>query len=241
MSILAVLTTLQRIHDAHGRLTEIRGYVDTFGRAARFNPRRSDDWDVLGVRDADLTRVNRAVQRSGAMFARIRRERETAPDRSREMADLFAAWAEAYARYGQGSREEQRAGQAFYTVQLQWADVLTTQERQAAEARERLERYQGFYENLTRLFGDLKRLAEQYVRYWPESSHKPQALAAMLQFEECENSARRISTDITTGLHRVGQWQGDISAAQATLRTWLRWSANQRTAMRDVAGNRIPV
>ena len=62
-----------------------------------------------------------------------------------------------------------------------------------------------------------------------------------MPYKECQQSARRISNDIAAGLHNVGQWEGDISASQAELRQWLRWSSNRRTAMRDVAESRIPV
>jgi len=241
MSLLNILTALERIHNAHGQLTEIRGHLQTFNRAANFNPRREDSWDILDLRDDRLTRINRAIRRARQTFRRLAGSSESIADRSDQVSSLCGEWAVAYADHGQGSRQEQRAAETVSNTLLQWLEDVGIHERNARRVREKLEKYRRFYEAQRVLFRDLKRIAERFVRYWPNTAQKAQALAYMIQFEQIEGSCSNIVRDIDAGLGRVSRWEAQIRESNGRLRRWTNWISNRRRAQSDIARNRVPV
>lgn len=238
MSIWDTLQTLERVHNAAGQLTEIRGHLRTFQRAASFNPRSSDDWDILGNRDSQLRAIVRVLRRVRRTTRRLTRATGHAPNESRALSRLFRAWADAYAAHGRDARQTDKAQYAYLVAQMQWADRWETENIHALQARKRLTHQRRFYLMQRDLFADLENIARRCVQHWPNTAQQAQALTYMLDFETIKNLSRSIANDYGRARSRVSRWQGDLRTAQRELRAWLNWSRNRRTVERDVQSGR---
>lgn len=240
MSIFTIMEALRRIHDAHGKLSEIAGHLQTFERAATFNPRDRDAWDIFDMRDERLTRITRVLRRVQRTTRQLDGATGGAPNRSRELSRLFGNWAQAYADHGEGSREVDRAQMAYAVVQYEWADEWQRENSRVETARRAMRRQRDFYSAQHQLFADLKRLATLVVRYGVTSAHQAQALAYMIQFEEISNSSRTIMRHYDSGLSSIGRWQRALQQAHVELNAWLIWSRNRRSVSRSLESQRAP-
>ncbi len=240
MSVWDVIDALSTLHTRAGQLSEIRSTLQTFERASSFNPRSSDDWDILGLRDDRMRRINRALQSQRDRTNRFGRETGAIPEQSAALSRLFRVWCDAYATNGAEARQTTAARTAFELCLINWINDLTTASTRCRESRPRLERQRTFYENQQQLFGTLQRLAEQYVRYWPESSGQAQALAYMLDFERAAGLCRSIVRNYDGGLSALSGAESEIRTASATSLTWARWFGNRSSVERDVPARRSP-
>ena len=240
MSVWDVIETLIEVHNRAGVLLEIRDTVELFDRASRYNPRSSDDWDLLELRDDRMRRINRALQTHRDRTARMGREATGVPNESARLSSLFGAWADAYARNGAEARQTAAARQAFEVCLMDWLNALTRMSTDVRDTQPRIERQREFYRREADLFGTLQHLAEQYVRYWPDSAGQAQALAYMLDFERAANLCNAILRNYDGGLAVFGRIESEVRAASAEANTWVRWYTNRSSAERDVAARREP-
>ena len=234
------MQNLRRIHDAYGHLSAIWSNLQTFQRASSFNPRDGDSWDLFGLRDEQMTQINRILRRAQRTTRQLERATGYAPNRSREMSRLFGDWAQSYADNGPDARETQRAQTAFLTLQYQWADAWETEHDRVDTAIRAMRRQKDFYDAQHRLFNDLKRLATAVVRYGVSTAHQAQALAYMVQFEEAANLSRNIAGHYGAGLSNAARWQNDLREAKRELDAWLGWSRNRRQVDRSLQSQRAP-
>jgi hypothetical protein len=240
MSIWDRLNRLLTLHTAAGRLSEINDAVTYFQNARNFNPRSSEDWDILEQRDERMVRINRALQRMRDTTAGLSREGTAVPNESAELSRLFRAWCDAHARHGADARQTQAADNAFAGHLMTWLGDLTRIETQARERERRMERLRAFYSAMVDLFSTLQRLAEQYVRYWPNSAVQAQALAFTLDFERAANLSRAILRNIEAGQSQIGRARSDVRRATDEALVWSRWYGNRRQVERDVPARRAP-
>lgn len=239
MSLLAVLDALRRLHAANGMLDSIRGHARTLQRAAQYNPRNSDTWDVFELRDARLTRILRDCQRARTRFNDLRRVGTSATNHSRQLRRLFGAWAETHAARGADSRQARASQLAFATEHLQWNEELLPLERSAETARVALRKYLKFYTQQMDLFGTLADIARRFVQLWPDQA--AQAYSYMEQFDDIQNCCRAIIRSIRDGIGRAGTLRRNTERARAEYTAWLRWMANRRNVTRDLDRNRAPI
>lgn len=240
MSVWDVIETLLEVHNRAGVLIEIRDTVDLLDRASRYTPRSSDDWDLRELRDDRMRRINRALQTHRDRTARMGREGTGVPNESAPLSDLFGAWADAHARNGAEGRQTVAARQAFEGCLMEWLNALTRTNTRVRDAQPRIERQRDFYQREKDLFSTLQHLAEQYVRYWPESAGQAQALAYMLDFERAAGLCQTILRNYDGGLSVLGRVESEVRAASAEANTWVRWYTNRSSAERDVAARREP-
>jgi hypothetical protein len=240
MSVWDVIDRLNTLHTRAGQLLEIRSALETFDRASSYNPRSSDDWDILELRDDRMRRINRSLQSMRDDTNRLGRESGLVPNESAALSRLFMAWADAHARHGAEARQTTAARREFETCLLNWINELTRANTRARDAGPRIERQREFYARQQDLFATLQRLAEQYVRYWPESAGQAQALAYMLDFERANGLCRSIVRNYDGGLAALSRVESDIRAASAESLTWSRWYANRSAVERDVPARRAP-
>lgn len=240
MSVWDVIDALTTLHSRGGELMEIRSTLQTFDRARNYNPRSSDDWDILDLRDDRMRRINRALQSQRDRTNGFGRETGAVPDRSAELSRLFAAWCVAHADNGAEARQTRTARSALETCLITWINDLTTLNTRCRDQQPRLERQRTFYENQRDLFSTLQRLAEQFVRHWPNSAGQAQALAYMLDFERAAGLCRSIVRNYDAGLSALSRVESEVRAASATSLTWSRWYANRSAVERDIPARRAP-
>jgi len=240
MSLLDVLTGLRRLHSGYQRVQAMRTNYRRFEAAARFNPRRSDDWDILQMRDSDIDRL---ITNFGQVETRTRSMQRAAipvENRAREVRQAITAWFAAYAEDGPESRAATQAQTTLYVNLHEWSARLGNQRRDCNKSREEVNHYMRGYRSLIDLFQTLKDLAAALVRYHPDSAQRAVSLARMVQFEEVVNSARRTMRNFEAALSRQRAWLRQLDASQRELDPLLNWSTNRRNVERDLERQRPP-
>lgn len=240
MSLLDVLNTLNRIHNARGQLTEVQNNVRIFQNARNFRPNSRDDWDLLNNRDDNLKRIARVVTRVARTTRRLSGATGTVTNHSRQLSTLFGRWAQAYADSGPDSRAAEQAETAFVVEMLRWNEELGDGERDAPAARRRLGKMKEFYDAQADLFGTLKSIAERFVRHWPNSAQQAQALAWMLDFETIANKSQQISRNLGDGISASHRWSRNLTTARRELTTWMNWMRNANQRDRSLSTGRAP-
>lgn len=240
MSVWDVLQGLQRLHNAHGQLSEITGNLRIFQNARNFRPRSSDDWDLLNNRDESLRRILRAMRRVKRMTRGLGRAASSSPNHSARLSSLFGTWATAYADSGPDSRPATQAQQAFVIEMLQWNEELGDGERDSQQAIKRMEKMRNFYQAQHDLFDTLKTIAEQFVRHWPNSAQQAQALAWMLDFQSISSCARGIARDYEAGISTARRWRRNLAGGRRECTSWMRWMNNASSRDRNLQTGRAP-
>lgn len=240
MSIFTVIEDLRRIHNAHGKLTEIVGHLQTFERAVNFNPRDRDAWDLFDMRDDKLTRIIRVLRRNQRTTQQMARAGHSVPNRSRDLNRLFGNWAAVYAENGEGSREVDRAQSEFVNMLFEWVDNLETQRRQQQTSIRAIRRQLEFYRMQKKLFSDLEVLANKVVQYGVTDAHRAQAFAYARQFDEISTLSNSISRHYQAGISSASSWQGAIHMAKREADAWLGWVRNRRNVQRSLQSQRAP-
>lgn len=241
MSYLDILQTIRRLHAANGQLEEVRGHLGNIERTLSYNPRNSETWDIFNLRDDRLVRITRACGRAASHFHRLSRGRTTVRSHSMDLSRLFANWASAYAAHGEDSRQVNNAKMALLLEIMNARGEITGIARDADEALIDLRKYKKFYAHQEQIFGRVAGLASGFIRYWPDSSQKPQAFAIMQSSEDIENASRRCFRSITGAISNLRTLKRAVNVERRALDTWQRWSTNDRNVQRDVARNRAPI
>jgi len=242
MSIWTIMVTLRRLHDAHGQLSDIKSKIETLNRAANFNARDPDSWDIFDMRDPRLTRILGRLNRVRNITRNLGRESGNVnPRHNAQARDLFMAWARLHADEGESARATINAKIAFLLNLDNWQGELTGAQREISTSRREMRRQRGFYQRIADNFADMAVMATRAMRSGLTTAHQAQAFSFRQEFLAISRSARQIERYYDAGLSSVSSWQTSVDRSDTDLQAWKRWSRNTRSANRSLERQRAPI
>ncbi|NOR63120.1 MAG: hypothetical protein GQ535_11595 [Rhodobacteraceae bacterium] len=234
------MTTLRRVHDAHGQFKDIQGRVEILLRARAINFRDPDDWDVFGLRDPQLSRIADRLNRMKSMTRGLGRAEGNVVNHSSDLSRMFLAWSRLHVEQGEAARPTRNAKAEFLVTLINWQGEITGARREIATSRREIRRQRGYYQRIETAFRELASIATRAISIGLSSAHQAQAYAFLVQFTNIHRRARDVAGNYDRGLAAISTWQQSVTFADRDLQVWNNWMRNSRAMNRSLTEQRAP-